>query len=572
MTLVKDRSYAEWKGEEDRAKILAFYRSRGFLQAEVQEFEKGINIEKQVVDLRIRIEEGLQTMLAKISVAGNTVFAESDLLGMVDVVRNRPLDARKLGLLKQLIANRYRSEGYLHATVEDHYYFPESERRAEVYFDIREGPQVKVGEIEITGNRKIRTYIIAKALEISPGGVYTEEKMRRSKANLFRIGILQDIRHGLRFYEQDSSLVDVHISVSEGEFRAVGAGGGIGDVDGLRGWLELGNYNLFHRAFGLIQLTRVTYQPFENNPTYEYSYSSSLTLRQPYFLNSRMEASTTGLFEKVSYVNHEEEKMGINLLLRNMITERRELSLLVELNQRNIFNVDTLTADQSIVDNRGNHITNLISPLIMFDQRDDRFNPERGYMLILRSSLAGGPFLFGSINFYRFSLEASYLQPLYRLPDGSPIILASQIKLGKVKEFGSTPSVPPTEAFNIGGGKNLRGYGELAVGPINDRNVPGNILIQSNWELRFPVWNNLGGVVFLDAANIFRELHLDERFHLLTTAGLGVRYRTPVGPMRVDVAWKLNNFSAGRVQQAGDVINKERSRWGRIHFGIGHAF
>jgi len=572
MTLSRGKSYAEWQAEEDRARILAFYRSRGFLQAEVQEFEKNINIEKQVVDITIRIDEGRQTMLAKIAVAGNTVFTTGDLLGMVDVAEGRPLDARKLGQLKQRIANRYHDAGYLNARVEDHYYFPASEREAEVYFDIAEGPRVNVGEIEVTGNEKIKTYIITKALEISPGGVYTEEKMRRSKANLFRIGVLRDIRHELHFHEQDSSVVDVRISVSEGEFRAVGAGGGIGDVDGLRGWLELGNYNLFQRAFGLIQLTRVTYQPFEKNPTYEYSYSSSLTLRQPYFLNSRIEASTTGLFEKVSYANHDEEKLGINLLLRNMITERRELSLLLELNQRNIFNVDTLSADQSIVDNRGNNITNLITPLVMFDQRDDRFNPERGYMVVLRSTLAGGPFLFGSINFYRFSFEGSYLQPLYRLPGGSPIILAGQIKLGKVREFESTPSVPPTEAFNIGGGKSLRGYGELSVGPINDRNVAGNILIQSNFELRFPVWHSLGGVLFLDAANVFSQLHLDQRFHLLTTAGAGLRYRTPVGPLRIDAAWKLNNFSADVVREAGEVIDRERASWGRIHFGIGHSF
>ncbi len=572
MDLKNGKPYAEWMIGDDRAKLIALYRSRGFLQAEVDEFEKNIDLQNQRVDITVTIREGTQTILSSIQTAGNNVFALEDLLGMVDIQTGRPLDARQLNLLKQRILRRYHQQGYLHAAVHDRFYFPENERLAEVYFDINEGPQVAVGEISVGGNRHIKTNVVLRALEIAPGKVYSEEKMRRSKANLYRIGILNDIRHELSFRGEDSSVVDVSLTMVEGDFRSVGVGGGLGDIDGLRGWLEWGHYNIADRAFSLLQLTRVTYQPFEESPAYKYSYSSSLTLRQPYFLNSRIEASTTGLFEKVSYAHHDEEKLAINLLLRNMITLRRELSLLLELNQRNIFNVNTATADQSIADNRGNNITNLISPLAMYDFRDDRFNPQKGLLVMARSTLAGGPLLLGSINFFRFSFESSYLYPVYRLPGRSPLVIAARIKLGTVREFGGTPSVPPTEAFNIGGAKSLRGFSELSIGPLNDRNVAGNVLVESNLELRFPVHGNFGGVMFLDAANVLEELHFDNRFHLLATAGAGLRYRTPIGPLRIDVAFKMNNFLASRLEQTGTQLEKEAKSWGRVHFGIGHAF
>jgi outer membrane translocation and assembly module TamA len=96
--------------------------------------------------------------------------------------------------------------------------------------------------------------------------------------------------------------------------------------------------------------------------------------------------------------------------------------------------------------------------------------------------------------------------------------------------------------------------------------------VLSNLELRYKIWGDLGGVLFLDAANVFRRLYLDERFHLLTTAGIGFRYRTPVGPIRIDGAIKLNNFLAGRVETGGPGLTKERDSRGRIQFGIGHAF
>lgn len=572
ITLKKSKPYAEWITEDDRSIILSLYRSRGFLEADVKEFSKKINIENQTVNITIQIDEGRQTILKSIEITGNTVFATKDLLNLEDIIKSKPLDGRKVSLLRQKILNRYLNRGYLYAEVKERHYFPAGNRNAEMYLDIDEGKQVKVGSIEIRGNKKIRTSIILRGLEISPGSVYTEEKMHRSRSNLYRLGILRDIRHELPGLEEKKEVINVVIYVTEGDFHASGVGAGIGDVDGLRGYFEWGHYNLFNSALGLSQLTRITYQPFEKNPTYKYSFSSSLTLRQPYFLKSRIEASTTGLFGKISYAYHEEEKLGINALFRNMVTERKELSFLVELNTRLIFNVDTAAADKSIIDNMGRKVTNLISPFMMFDQRDDRFNPERGYQLFIKSSLAGGPLLFGSINFYLFSIEGSYILPLMKWKDRSPLLFATRLKLGVIREFGRTPSVPPSEAFNIGGAKSLRGYSELSIGPLNDRDVAGNVVMLSNFELRYPIRGNFGGVLFLDAANVFRNLFLNERFHLLTTAGIGLRYRTPVGPLRVDGALKLNNLPGQWRRSESSGLQKELRSRGRIHFGIGHAF
>jgi len=573
MTMRQSEKYSEWKTEEERLLLQTFYRSQGFLQASVDEFQKNMNIEDQTVDIFVYIEEGIQTILREIKLAGNTIFATRDLLRMEEIPLGQPLDGKKLGRLKQKILDRYYDHGYLYVEVRERFYFPSGDRNAEVYFDIEEDKQVRVRTITIEGNTNLKTYIIRRGLEFDQGDVYTEQKMQQSKNNLYRIGILRDIRHELRGLEEKSQLIDVVLSVREGEFHSTGIGAGFGDVDGLRGFVEWGHHNLIDRAFSLHALTRVTYQVFEEQPTFRHSFSSSLTLRKPYFLNSRIDASNTGLFERVGYKHHEEQKLGINLLLRNMVTTRREISVLLELNTRNIFDVDTLAADQSVIDNMGSRVTNLISPLIVLDERNDRFNPESGYFTVLKSSLAGGPFLLGSINFYLFSAEGIMLLPLIRpLRKASPLVLACRWKLGIIREFGSTPSVPPSEAFNIGGGKNLRGYSELSVGPLNDRNVPGNVMVLSNLELRYSIWRSLGGVLFLDAANVFRNLHLDERFHLLTTAGMGFRYRTPVGPIRIDAAVKLNNFLAGRVEASGGGLKRERDSGGRIHFGIGHAF
>ncbi len=573
ITLQKGKPYAEWALEEDQAIILTLYQRLGFLEAQVEDFRKAIDLQRQVVEITIRVNEGPRTTLKSLTITGNTVFATDHLLDTERILLRpgEPLNGTALAALRRRILGMYNRSGYLYARVRDRHYFPNGDHAAEVYLDIEEGRQARVGRIEIKGNEHIQSYVIRRALELRSGEVYTDEKMRRSRSNLFRLGIIRNVNHELRGLEEQRDTIDVTIEIAENDFRSTGLGGGLGDVDGLRGYFEWGHYNLFERALNLTQLTQATLQPFEKNPAYEYSFSSSLTLRQHYFMDTRLEASTTALFGRISYAHHQEDKLGINVLVRNMITERRELSLLLELNTWNIFDVDTAEADQSVLDNTGRNLTNLVNPTIMIDRRDDRFNPEGGYLYLVRGSLAGGPLL-GSINFYRFSVESSYLQPLWRRRDRQPLLLAGRVKLGVVREFGGTLSVPPAEAFNLGGARSLRGYSELSLGPINDRDMPGNVMVLGNLELRYPIWNSLGGVLFLDAGNLFEELHLDQRFRLLTTGGAGLRYRTPVGPIRFDVAFQLNELAPRLLEAGGDNLRAERNSWGGIHFGIGQVF
>ena len=160
-------------------KLIALYRGHGFLQAEVDRFEKIIDLQNQRVDITVSIREGIQTILASIQTAGNEVFALQDLLGMVEIETGKPLDARELNLLKQRILSRYHQQGYLHVQVHDRFYYPEDERLAEVYFDINEGPLVRVGEISIQGNRHIKNNVVLRALEIAPDKVYSEEDLKK---------------------------------------------------------------------------------------------------------------------------------------------------------------------------------------------------------------------------------------------------------------------------------------------------------------------------------------------------------------------------------------------------------
>ncbi len=138
---------------------------------------------------------------------------------------------------------------------------------------------------------------------------------------------------------------------------------------------------------------------------------------------------------------------------------------------------------------------------------------------------------------------------------------AGHIKAGVVRDFGTSEPVPPEEQFAIGGANSLRGYKELSIGLISEEDPrPGNYLLQLNLEGRFHIWRGLGGVLFFDSANIYDKNFFPRKPFLLNSAGIGLRYRTPIGPVRVEQAARLDrNF--------GSSIMK-----GRLHISIGNPF
>ncbi len=174
------------------------------------------------------------------------------------------------------------------------------------------------------------------------------------------------------------------------------------------------------------------------------------------------------------------------------------------------------------------------------------------------TAVAGGP-LIGDRDYYRAVGEYVLYRGVRFL--GIGLTAASRLKVGVVREFGTSEPVPPEEQFAIGGANSLRGYRELSIGLISgDIQRPGNYLIQLNVEGRFPIWRALDGVLFFDVANIYDTGFHPRRPFLLSSTGAGLRYRTPIGPVRVEQAVRLDgNFGTGKTI-------------GRLHISIGNPF
>jgi outer membrane translocation and assembly module TamA len=214
---------------------------------------------------------------------------------------------------------------------------------------------------------------------------------------------------------------------------------------------------------------------------------------------------------------------------------------------------------------------------VLRDSRNDVLDPERG--TVTGVDVAVAPRFAGSeVGFTRMFVQGAVYR---RLPGASRFVLAAAAKLGLAEGFerrverAGEPGVfdvvkdlPASERFFAGGDTTVRGFvlDQLgAADTLNDQGFPtgGNALVVLNIELRAPYWKGLGAVAFFDAGNVFKRAGALNLGELRPAAGLGVRYRSPVGPLRIDVGFNLDRQ---------ELRSGVRERGTVLHISIGQAF
>jgi len=194
---------------------------------------------------------------------------------------------------------------------------------------------------------------------------------------------------------------------------------------------------------------------------------------------------------------------------------------------------------------------------------DNVLNAHRGYQLAFHAEEAGR-LLPGSFNYYAASIDGRHYLPL-----GDNLVLASRVQLGDIRPVGQNPSnVPFAKKYFLGGATTIRGWGRYEVSALSGSGLPigGNSMVAFSEELRAVLRGNLGGVLFLDGGNVWAESGTYRLNDLRYAIGPGLRYQTPIGPIRFDFGYQLNPIPDLLVNGS-----PQTRRW-RMHFSIGQAF
>lgn len=588
--------YDEPSWERALAGLVDGYRAEGWLQAAVEGVRLTLDSVAGVVDVEIRLKEGVRTFVDAISFEGNRVLSLAELSRQSKLAPGDPLSLAKVDETRVALAAMYAKRGYLYARVESDEEFSADRRTAGLRFRVQEGPQVRVGKVIVTGNRRTRESVIRSALDLRPGDVYDPEAATQSETALLGLGVFRSADLRLSDPDTPEPVKDLTVAVSERAWQALTTGLGISTADGPRVFVDYSRPNVLGEAIQYVARAKLNYPLETFRPDLA---DRSLTERLEGFVTTGLRWPRPGGLPLVaarldligehriwsSYdLTRGALAAGLDVVRLGRFTARLTYELEVDW-------VTTRTGYQSafafapseqarLLFPVGLTTLHALRPTISLDYRDNVAQPRRGWYADLTAEVAhslgsrGSSTLLGLlpgsetfIDMLKLSGTASTYLSI------GPNVLALQLKAGQVFPLDPRSQTIAPKRFYLGGASTMRGYGEyemipedrraaaaqqmercatlvsgLGCSPELRRRVDAGLMLPSEGgeaflmlkgELRVPLAGSLEAGFFTDLGNLWLDTTQLSLRALRLNVGLGLRVVTPVGPAAIDVGFIL---------------------------------
>jgi len=550
--------------DADLLRLKKHYFDRGFLETSVRVDELQEDAEKQTVRIVIAIDEGPRTLVTAVSIEGTippTLPSAAVLLEALPLRPKQPINKEDFDRSKTLLLTRLHNAGYARAQVIPRTEVDSEQHTADVTFTLAPGSETVFGHIGIKGAHQVEEQAIRHQLTIHEGQRASDKALTASADAIYSLGMFQAVTPRALNPEAADEPLDVEFEVLERKPHALQFSVGYSTTEGFRTQAEWTHRNLFAGAQQLTLSTRVS----------SIEQRGEVRLRLPYFLAERT-AFTQTLFARnepgtgfsagggvigVSGGAHPafgQLSVGTESRVEHRFTET--LSGVVGLSfSRNEFrnvNVAALTAAEQEIAQDNTLFVQFAEA--QYNTSDSLLNPTHG--MVLRGRIDNSTTaLISDVSFVKLVLEARHYLPL-----SQRLLLATRLKLGGIEPYGASTEVPFNVRFFAGGPGSVRGFELNRLGPVNSEGeaIGGMSLIEGSVELRFPLFGDFGAVLFLDFGNVFSPPFTYRFGDLRYAVGPGLRYNTPVGPLRLDV---------------GIIVDRRPGEnFGRIEFSIGQAF
>lgn len=516
--------------DADVAALTQALLERGYSQARV-EAEAGDG--GGLVPVAFIARPGIRTLVAAVRVQGE--LAAAGVKSPVLLTRpGQPYRVRSVALDRSALVAAWREAGFLQADLEPVIELSDDKRAATIVLRLTPGPRTVVGPIVVAGLQRTREEVVRRELGFGTGDPFSLTRILDAQRRLQGLGIFERVSAREILGETDASR-PVVVALEEAARAAVSYGLGYAERDLLRGSVEVTLRDLYGLDRSLSSFARISFRGSRLLATY----------REPRLFGKKQELFVTGFREEQDQDNFDYIRYGGQAQTARPLAGRLSLITRLTYQRTEVFNVTVPLAE---IDRQFRTSTFAgPSASLVFDTRNDPLDPVRGQFVGADFALSHG--VLGGDSFAKGFLQSSSYAPL-----APRLVLAVALRLGLAGTFrGEPPRLPLPDRFFAGGDYSLRGFSIDGVNPEG-----GNALLLGSAELRFAARPRFELALFSDVGNVY-PLASELSLHgLRYTAGLGLRYKSSIGPLRLDWGYKLDRRPGENPYQ--------------IHVTVGHAF
>ncbi|MCG6552720.1 MAG: outer membrane protein assembly factor BamA [Candidatus Magnetominusculus sp. LBB02] len=541
----KDAPYNPDIDEDDETAITDLLQNEGYQSAAVKSYTPQIDEAKNSVTLRIEIYEGNRIIIKDIQVEGNSEVAAEKIIAASDIKVGRPYVETEMFNARQTTLAYLTHQGYADADVKFAIQGDTSDKT--LILHVSEGKRYSFGDTIVRGNVRTNWEVFRRVLKHTKGQPLNMALAYEEMRELYKTSLFTSVN--VSAVDSGDGVKDIVFDVSEADAGTIDYGIGYGDYEKLRGFFEVKYINLQGMDRQIAFKSRLS----------QVSRNLSLTYDEPWFLGYKLPFNATLLYERKEQRNidsgevlYRTEKYSSSVGVGMNFTEKLKGVLSYEVSFTNTWDVQpdaVLTTEDT-----GTLVISSIVPSLIYDSRDNPFNPTSGILTGTTLKVASKA-LFSQANFAKLSGYVNYYHGLSK-----GLILAMSLKTGVGQGWANTVDMPIIERFFLGGSTTVRGYSQDGLGPKGSSGDPtgGNAYLMGSSEMRISVIDNFGVVTFLDCGDVWPKISDYSLSGLKYTTGMGLRYMTAAGPIRLDYGYKLNR-----------AVNEGT---GRFYFSIGQAF
>jgi outer membrane protein insertion porin family len=558
----------------DVQKIKELYQDNGYADAQISDVRID-RMNKNNVIITIYINEGPRYHVGTLTVEGLHIVSEPNFRKVIKVTEGKVFSPQKLQKDIKAVEDAYGVAGYADAKVNVQT-TPAGPAVVNLSYKVDEGIQSFVEHINISGNSRTKDKVLRREIILSPGDVFDTVRVDISKKRL----------EGLQFFERVDTYAsdtavpgrkDLNVTVQEKRTGNLNFGLGFSTTDGLLGFAELsqGNFDIMNwKTFtGAGQKFRARVQLGTETK------NASIELSEPYLFDQRLALGGRLFFDEYNYFSdvYDQRDYGFDIYLRKPITNFLSAKLDYTIQEIDIYNINSslITSQlQDLINQEGAYNLESRATLsLTYDTRDSAFLTRKGTRVDFSTYVAGGP-LGGSVQVYGFDVDAAQY---FHLPYDTILLLNGEV--GTVENWGGSSStggiVPIFDRLYLGGASNLRGFKFRDVGPKDNEGnaVGGNTLTRWTIEYTIPIIERVRFAVFYDGGfvnpgswsfspeKVQVPGNTQGKFSggLNQDIGIGVRLDLPIGPLRLDYGFPIEEDSFS-------------SKSGQFQFSVGYQF